>query len=221
MLIVVISALAILVGVPAAVAVAVVAFSHVSAPIAIVALAAVVLVGILQKRRSVSTRDLNEGELLRRLSGRVSAGATLRSALADDGWEDVPPAARRMAILGQSMTDVSEALADALPVAGSAFRGICSFSEHTGASIASSLVVLADQADEEADLARQRKIALAQTKLSAIVVGVVPMIASGGLIAVRGIPDPGGAVVIIPMVIGMGLQVLGTGIVFRVASGAR
>jgi Flp pilus assembly protein TadB len=116
------------------------------------------------------------------------------------------------------MTDVGEAMAPSLQTNGAAFRGICSFSEHTGAAISSALAVLAEHADDATERARQRRVSLAQVKLSAVVVGVVPIIVSLALIVARGVPDPGGTVIVLPMVAGVGLQLLGTAIVFRVAS---
>jgi hypothetical protein len=61
-------------------------------------------------------------------------------------------------------------------------------------------------------------VTLAQVKLSAVVVGLVPVAASIGLVALRGVPEPGGAVIVVPMIIGIAMQILGTGIVFAVAS---
>ena len=116
------------------------------------------------------------------------------------------------------MADVGEELSEALPTNGAAFLGICAFSERTGAAIVAALHVLADQADDAIELARQRRVALAQTKLSAVVVGVVPIVASVGLVALRGVPEPGGALIIIPMAIGIALQLVGTAVVFNVAA---
>jgi Flp pilus assembly protein TadB len=219
MLVMVLAAGAILMGVPSVVVIGAVVLSLLPVPVALAG-AAVAAVGLALHKRAQSDRESDEGELLRQFSGRVSAGATIRSTIADPTIKDVPDHARRLATLGQPMADVGDALASVFPVNGAAFRAICSFSEHTGAAISAALGVLADLADEATELARQRKVSLAQVKLSAIVVGIVPMAASIGLIAVRGIPDPGGAVIVVSMMVGVGLQVIGTAIVFKVASGA-
>lgn len=219
MLVMVLAAGAILLGVPSIVVVTTVALSLLPVPVALAGVA-VGVVGLILRKRTRSDREPDEGELLRQFSGRVSAGATIRSTIADPMIEDIPDHARRLAALGRPMADVGDELSSVFPVNGAAFRAICSFSEHTGAAISAALGVLADRADEATELARQRKVSLAQVKLSAIVVGIVPMAASIGLVAVRGIPDPGGAVIVVPMMVGIGLQVIGTAIVFRVASSA-
>ena len=83
--------------------------------------------------------------------------------------------------------------------------------------MSAALEILADQAGEVAQLARERRVSLAQVKLSAVVVGIVPMVVSVALVAVRGVPDPGGALVVIPMIVGLSLQLVGVAIVFAVA----
>lgn len=219
MLVMVLAAGAILLGVPGVIVVGTIVLSLLPAPLAFAG-AVAGAVGLALRKRARSGRESDEGELLREFSARVSAGATIRSTIADPTIELVPDHARRLATLGWPMADVGDALMSVFPVNGAPFRAICSFSEHTGAAISAALGVLADRADEATELARQRKVALAQVKLSAIVVGVVPIAVSIGLVAVRGIPDPGGAVIVIPMMVGIGLQVIGTGIVFKVASSA-
>jgi Flp pilus assembly protein TadB len=118
------------------------------------------------------------------------------------------------------MNDVAEALITVLPVNGQAFRAICAFSEHTGARISAALGILADRADDASELVRERKVTLAQVKLSAVVVGLVPIAASIGLVVLRGVPEPGGPVIVVPMVAGIALQVIGTAVVFTLASRA-
>lgn len=187
---------------------------------AVAAVLAVSVVSIVAARVRRTTPTPGEGDLLRQLAGRVSAGATIRSTIADPAMDAVPRAARRLAALGMPMPDVGDALTGVLSVNGQAFRAICAFSEHTGAAISSALVVLAERADEATEFARYRRVSLAQAKFSAVVVGIVPICASIGLIVLNGIPSPGGAVIVVPMVIGLMLQVLGTAIVFRVATRA-
>lgn len=118
------------------------------------------------------------------------------------------------------MADVGAALSDVLPVNGQALRAICSFSEHTGAAISSALILLAERADEATELVRQRGVSLAQAKFSAVVVGIVPVAVSAGLIGLKGVPSPGGAIIVVPMVAGIALQLMGTLVVFKVASGS-
>ncbi len=218
MLLIVLGGIALLGRVPAPIVVGVVALSYLSLPFMVGLVGAGACMSVVMRWRNRRQSDGHEGDLLRQLSGRVAAGTTIRSAIADATIEGIPPGAVRLAVLGQPMTDVGEAMAPSLQTNGAAFRGICSFSEHTGAAISSALAVLAEHADDATERARQRRVSLAQVKLSAVVVGVVPIVVSLALIVARGVPDPGGAVIVLPMVAGVGLQLLGTAIVFRVAS---
>ncbi len=221
MLLAVIFAAAILLRVPIVIVAGMIAISVLPVPLA---LAVVVTVGAGSgaiRARSRRELDGHEAVLLRQLSGRIASGATIRSTIADTSIDVIPESARRLAALGEPMDDVASAIAPVLPVNGAAFRAICSFSEHTGAAISNAISVLADRADEAAELARQRTVALAQVKFSAIVVGLVPIVASIGLLALRGVPEPGGAAIVISMLLGLLLQISGTAVVFRVASRAR
>lgn len=220
MLIVLAGAGAVLFRVPVAIIAAVAVFSLLPVQLAVIGVLMLVGLGIARERRHRERGHPGEGELLRQISGRVTAGSTIRSTIADPSIEAIPDQARRLAVLGQPMADVGGALSRSLPINGAAFRAICSFSEHTGAAIASALTLLAERADEAAEEARQRKISLAQVKFSSVVVGLVPIAVSLVLIVFRGIPEPGGPVIVVPMVAGIGLQLLGTAVVFRVASRA-
>ena len=207
-------------GVPMVIVIGTLAVSFLPIPLAVVVVLVASAVSVIHRRRRRADQMPDEGTLLRQFSGRVSAGATIRSTIADAAMVSVPMRARRLAALGQPMADVGDAMTCVLPVNGAAFRAICSFSEHTGAAIASALAVLAERADDATELARQRRVSLAQVKLSAVVVGLVPIAVSFGLLAVRGIPEPGGAVIVVPIIVGVALQMIGTAVVFRVASRA-
>ncbi len=220
MLLVALGAGALLAGVPVLVVAGALAASVLPTPGIIVAVLALVAVSVVGSRIGRTIAATSEGVLLRQIAGRVSAGSTIRSTIADPAIAAVPVSARRLATLGMPMADVGGALMNVFPVNGQAFRAICSFSEHTGATISSALVVLADRADEATELARQRRVSLAQARFSAIVVGIVPIVLSAALIGIRGVPEPGGAVIVVPMVVGFVLQAAGTFIVFKVASGA-
>jgi Flp pilus assembly protein TadB len=221
MLIGLIAAGALLLRIPVVVVAGMVAVSLLPVPLAMTAVIGLAAVGAMLRARRLADAENSEGAVLRQLSGLVAAGATIRSSIADGSSSGIPDRARRLAVLGQPMTEVGFAIAEVLPVNGAAFRAICSFSEHTGAAISTALSVLADRADDAAELVRQRKVALAQVKLSAVVVGLIPIAASAGLVALRGVPEPGGVAIIGPMLVGVALQVVGTAVVFQVASRAR
>jgi Flp pilus assembly protein TadB len=220
MLLVVLAAGALLVGVPTVIVAGVLVISFLPFPVVVAGVLVASVVSVSLHRRGRGGRSQDEGEVLRQISGRVSAGSTIRSTIADPTIDTVPVHARRLAALGRPMAEVGEALAPTLPINGAAFRAICSFSEHTGAAISSALVVLADRADEATEIARQRRVSLAQVKLSAVVVGLVPIAVSIALVVFRGIPSPGGALIVVPMIVGVSLEIVGTAIVFRVASRA-
>jgi Flp pilus assembly protein TadB len=221
MLVAVMLAGAVLLRVPIVIVAGMIAITILPVPLAFVAVLAVAAGSGAIRARGRRETDGYEAVLLRQLSGRIASGATIRSTIADTSIDAIPESARRLAALGEPMGDVASAIAPVLPVNGAAFRAICSFSEHTGAAVSTALTVLADRADEAAELTRQRTIALAQVKLSAVVVGLVPIAASIGLLALRGVPEPGGAAIVIPMLLGLLLQITGTAVVFRVASRAR
>lgn len=221
MLIGLIAAGALLWRVPVVIVVGLIAISLLPVPFALVAVIGLAAASAMLRARRRTEAAGSEGAVLRQLSGVVAAGATIRTSIADAHMIGIPDRARRLAALGQPMTEVGSAIVEVLPINGIAFRAICSFSEHTGAAISNALSVLADRADDAAELARQRTIALAQVKLSAVVVGIVPIAASIGLVALRGVPEPGGIAIVGPMLGGVALQVTGTAVVFRVASRAR
>jgi hypothetical protein len=221
MLLAVIFAGTILLRVPIVIVVGMIAISILPVPLALATVVAVAVGAGVLRAKGRRVNDGHEGVLLRQLSGRIASGSTIRSTIADTSIAEIPETARRLAVLGEPMVEVASAIAPVLPVNGAAFRAICSFSEHTGAAISTALTVLADRADAAAELTRQRTIALAQVKLSAVVVGLVPIAVSIGLLALRGVPEPGGAAIVIPMLLGLLLQITGTAVVFRVASRAR
>lgn len=220
MLLAVLLSAGILIGIPFVIVAGIFVASSLPVPFAIVGVLVAISVGVIARRRTHTDSASSEGDLLRQLSGSVSAGATIRSTIAEPTIESVPAHAQRLAALGIPMADVAEAMIEAFPVNGQAFRAICTFSEHTGAGISAALTVLAARADDASELARERNVALAQVKLSAMVVGLVPIAASIVLVALRGIPEPGGAVIVVPMVAGIALQVVGTAVVFTLASRA-
>jgi len=210
----------VLVGMPFVIVASIILFSLLPVPVTLIGVLLIISASIVTRRRTRAASTSGEGDLLRQLAGRVSAGATIRSTISDPTIDLVPGRARRLAALGVPMDDVAAALIEVLPVNGRAFQAICAFSEHTGARISAALGILADRTDDASELARERKVTLAQVKLSAVVVGLVPIAASIGLVMLRGVPEPGGPVIVVPMVVGIALQVLGTAVVFTLASRA-
>ena len=58
---------------------------------------------------------------------------------------------------------------------------------------------------------------LAQVRFSAWVVGVAPLALTVLVVGANGIPEPGGAAVVIPMAVGAFLQISGTVLVFVIS----
>lgn len=164
--------------------------------------------------------EASEVALLRSLAGVVSGGGTLRQAVAASPSSLVTSDARRLCATGASMADIGEAMASAMTTNGRQFAAMCAMSEHTGSSVAQPLEAFADRA-RAAEMRDQRKRAsLAQIRFSAWVVGVAPLALTALLVVSQGIPEPGGAFVIIPMVVGALLQITGTLLVFVISGRA-
>jgi Flp pilus assembly protein TadB len=182
----------------------------------VVALAAVSAVKSRQKRRSARS----ESAFLRSLAGAMLAGSTMREAIQQSEAFAVSPLARRLCALGVPMADIGAEVRPNLPATGEAFAVLMSMSDLTGGSATGSMHLLADLANEAEQQARDGRVAAAQAKFSAVVVGFLPLVIAVGLVVVRGVPDPGGAVVVLPMVAGATAMVAGAVMVFVIAQKA-
>jgi len=172
-------------------------------------------------RKSVErTSASSEVALLRSLAGVVSAGGTLRHAISTSTSSLVTTDARRLCAIGASVADIGEAMKSTMPTNGTQFAAMCAMSERTGSSVGSSLAAFADRAKATELRDRKKRSSLAQIRFSAWVVGVAPLALTALVVAVRGIPEPRGAVVMIPMVVGATLQITGTALVFAISSRA-
>ena len=168
-------------------------------------------------RRTRSMRHASEAVLLRSLAGVVTAGGSLRDAIAQSEHESVSHDVRRLCMAGASITDVGAAIEPEIPINGRRFASMCAMSEHTGSSIAPSLRMFAARAKDAEDRDRQRRASLAQVRFSAWVVGVAPLALTALVVGANGIPEPGGAAVVIPMAVGALLQISGTVLVFVIS----
>lgn len=186
----------------------------VAAPIPGVCVLVLIAVGqrLIGRRTSKSVDP--ETTLLRRLAAHVSAGLTLREAVAAAPHDVVSEHARRLCLAGSSMTEVGEALGSDLAVSGRRLAALCAMSELTGAPFGHALRKAADRSARMSDARRERRAALAQVRFSAWVVGMAPLALTAVVVASQGIPEPRGAIVIVPMVVGVCLQVVGTAVVF-------
>lgn len=168
-------------------------------------------------QRTRSTSRTSEAELLRSLAGVVTAGGSLRDAIAGTEYEMITSDVKRLCLAGASITEIGEVVEPSLPVNGRRFASMCAMSEATGSSIAPSLRVFAERAKDADDRTKQRRASLAQVRFSAWVVGVAPLALTALVVGANGIPEPGGAAVVIPMAVGAVFQISGTILVFVIS----
>lgn len=111
------------------------------------------------------------------------------------------------------MAVVAPSIVERLPETGGSFSVVADMAESVGSSIVDACQVLAEEAEASRIHHGEARISTAQARFSALVVGVVPLATAGLLLLFRGIPEPGGAVVVLPMALGTLLMVAGTGLV--------
>lgn len=185
------------------------AFSHPGAALAVSAGWAV-----WGKRRTSRRRagPDDEAVFLRSLAAELTAGASLRSALAAAVGRaprlDLSGAARA-AVAGLPAPVVARALGEALPVNGRAAAATWLLASESGGPAAAMMQSLALRASREGELLRERRALTAQARASAWVVAGLPALLLLGL-AVSGRlsvgDDPAVGLVV---AVGIVLQVLG------------
>ena len=216
MLIVVVSAMALVAGVHP-VGVAAMALAAISPRGFLLAVAAWALYSWNQRRRAAAGPD-DEAALLRALSAELRSGASLRSALAEAA-HSVPSldlaASVRVAAAGMPVDLVADDLVQTLPENGRLVAAAFRLSSWSGARVAAVFDNLASRAAEAADLSRERSAATVQARLSAAIVGLAPLAISLFLFATGRVSIPEGVGVIGAVVVGLGLalEVAGLAIV--------
>ena len=141
----------------------------------LVAVAVWAVVG--RRRRAVPGPD-EEAAFLRGLAAELSAGSGLRAGVvAAAGRAPGLDLARsaRLCSAGRPAAEVGAALGDALPVNRSAIGAAFRLSSHTGGPIAPLIDTLAARAEAMGRLERERRASTAQARLSAWVVGGLPI----------------------------------------------
>ena len=160
----------------------------------------------------------DEAELLRAISAELSSGSSLRTAL-NDASARVPAidttAAVRLSRAGAPFDAVAAELETALPTNGRLAAAALRLSSRSGARVASVFDTLASRAAGAADLARETRAATAQARMSAGVVGLVPigftflLVISGSAASPLAAGRPG----LVIAALGAGLQIAGLGVV--------
>jgi hypothetical protein len=118
------------------------------------------------------------------------------------------------------MAEVGAALGSELALNGRRLASLCAMSELTGAPFGGVLTAAAERSARMEQSVRNRRSSLAQVRFSAWVVGIAPLVLTGLVVLTQGIPEPRGAVILVPMVVGVVLQVTGTAVVFLISGRA-
>lgn len=184
MLTAVVLAAGLVVGVPPLI-VAVAAVAAIEPRLVLVMAAVWGIVSLVRRRAARVTPD-DEATFFRSLAAELRSGASLRAAL-DPAASRVPSMSLarpiRLAEAGLPMADIAEAVQGRFPengvLAAAAFR----LSDWSGARVADAFDDLADRATGAAEMARERRAATAQARLSAVIVGVAPLAFTALLLA--------------------------------------
>ena len=123
---------------------------------------------------------------------------------------------RRAARAGHSFVEIAATLL-ALPTTGEEARLAVLVANHSGGAVADVFLRLADRAATAADLDRQRRILTAQSRLSAAIVGGLPLVwlVFGGVGRLQALVEGGGAAI---AAAGLGMETIGVAMVWRLAS---
>ncbi|MCL1593908.1 MAG: hypothetical protein M3132_06105 [Actinomycetia bacterium] len=174
-----------------------------------------------QRHRTREHVAPDEVAFLRYLASAVTAGTSLRNAIRAGDSSIVSPRTRLMCDAGRPVGDIGGSIASNLPTNGAAFAAVCSLAEQAGSRLAPTLHAMADRADDVSSAKRRQRVATTQARYSAGVVGVAPLVVTALVLVVGGIPDSPGAWVVVPVVVGVGLQVFGLAVVYLLATGQR
>ena len=171
-------------GVPPAI-IAVAAVAAIEPRFVLISAAIWAAVAAVQRRSPRVTPD-SEATLFRAMAAELRSGASLRSALAEAAHR-VPQIqlARpvRYAESGMQMAEIAEAVESQLPENGRLAAAAFRLSDWSGARVADTFDGLAERAAATAELARERRAATAQARLSAVIVGVAPLVFTVLLVA--------------------------------------
>lgn len=162
-------------------------------------------------RRSI----VDEARFYMAVSSALESGTSLPRAIAiaSDGSPQL--AGLRLAAAGGAPDEIALALS-VLPGgkgAGAAVR----VATRSGGKAAEVFLRLAERAMADADAVRQRRVLTAQARLSAAIVGGLPLVwlALGGVARLQNLVAGGGAPI---AVLGLGMQATGVALVWRLAS---
>lgn len=171
-----------------------------------------------QRHRSRERVVPDEVAFLRYLASSVTAGTSLRNAIRSGDPTIVGHRTRLMCDAGRPIGSVGRSLAPNLPTNGETFAAVCSLAERAGSKLAPTLHAMADRAEDVTSARRKQRLATTQARFSAGVVGVAPLVVTILVLVLGGVPESPGPWVVLPVVIGVGLQVLGLAVVYLLAT---
>ncbi len=151
------------------------------------------LVVRVSNRRASEDREV---DFLRAVRSELRAGASVRQAIGSAGprFPDLELGrAARLAAAGAAAGQVGAELRRNLPDSGLFVASAVDTSERTGAALGPLIGRLIDRAEKLAELRRERRASSAQARLSALVVGVAPVLFTGFLMLSGAVPTPWGA----------------------------
>ncbi len=171
-----------------------------------------------ERLRTHRSRSIDEQQYFAAVHAELCAGASVRDALAEAaaGQGSALAGVRRLARSGASVDEIAVELAR-LPTMGTSAATAVRVATRSGGRAAAVFLRLADRAALEADLARERRVLTAQARLSAAVVGGLPLLwlAFGGIGRLQRLVAAGGAPVAL---VGVTLEALGVLMVWRLAT---
>ena len=188
---------------------------------------AVVVIGILawDEIHSVRIRRrapaVDEVRFLNSIHAELRGGASLRWALASAAAAEADPevhAVQRLALAGVPLVEIAPRLYR-LSVNGQRLTAALQVAAIAGGRSADIFARLAERAAEEADLAREKRALTAQARMSAAVVGGLPLLwmIFGGLDRLRTLTDAGGLGTAVAIA-GLGMELGGGLLVWRLAT---
>lgn len=156
--------------------------------------------------------EFDEQQLFASIHAELAAGASLRHAIAvvGDGRPDLARA-RRLAMAGAPIGAVAAALD-----AGPRLAAAIDVAARSGGRAGAVFLRLADRAAADAELVRQQRVLTTQARLSALIVAGMPVLwmLFGGFRRIASLFAGGAGMLAI---VGIAMELLGVGLVWRLA----
>ena len=152
----------------------------------------------------------HDAEFFEAVAAELRRGASLRHAVA---WAAPESNAARLATTGQPMPVVVAALEADVPLVGELAGAGIALAVRSGAPAAPLFARLAERSRIDEQLQRELKVLTAQARLSAAVVGLIPVGLGVGLVLSRGSAVLASPAARTTVAVGLSLQLLGLGII--------